>query len=130
MAKQNIPYPFVFDELEGLALQLGLLDKDSRVGGETCEGEVDVVVDLENLAHGTRFFELLDGALLDTENDAVVSADADKAADELPAERRWTGRPALQRVADGLFPPVVETVGVLVVDGQVGGWGLAHDEGV
>lgn len=61
----------------GLALEASLVDEDSRVGREPCEGEAHVGVDLEDLVDGAGVLELGGALLLHGEDDGLAPADAD-----------------------------------------------------
>lgn len=103
-----------------LALGAGAVDQDPRVGGQASEAEADVVVEHGGLADGPRVLQLEDALLLDGEDDAVFTADADGAgsfADGLE------GVVDLEEVTVG--PGVREGVKVVVVSGGASGERIA-----
>ena len=60
-----------------LALETSLVNEDSRIGSEPCEGKAHVGVDLEDLVDGAGVLELGGALLLHGKDDGVAPADAD-----------------------------------------------------
>jgi hypothetical protein len=77
---RNIPHQVVdihavfIGETEALALELCLLDQHTGICTKASEGEVGMLIELEDLPDGSTILQLLGRLLLDGEDDGILGA--------------------------------------------------------